>query len=290
MRFQFAMHSTNQLPRLVAARVAKNRFIKMQRLTPLVAVGNSIKAPSKVCNQDHFLIDKSCRFAIIADGMGGHRGGEVASRVAIDSLSSYLNEMYESSASNDILLQEGFKKAHEAVLASKSMDLALDAMGTTLLALLLRCTTHSEDCTFANVGDSRLYLAHGETLSLETVDDTIVQKAVNEGKLAPSQVSKHPLRHVLTQCIGQNEGEPRATMRHLRIDEGDVIILCTDGLHECLDMASINEVIKSSRRDETHVGSISGKILKSLLSIAPTDDATAVVGEFKTTQTTLRER
>lgn len=269
--------------------MSHNGNTKMPPLTALAAVGDTIKAPSRECNQDSFLIDDSFRFVIVADGMGGRRGGEIASRIAIESLSKHLSETYDSEISNSCMLEEGFKKAHEAVLAFKKTDCSLDAMGTTLLALLVRPMYQPEHYTLANIGDSRLYLADEQDISLETVDDTLVQKAVNDGRLTLSQADHHPYRHVLTQCIGQNDKNPIPAIKNLKINEGDIILLCTDGLHQCRDQASIHDVIKKCRYSESVQYSIATVVARELLSIRPTDDATVIVIEIPKTQPTLRE-
>jgi PPM family protein phosphatase len=166
------------------------------------------------------------RLAIVADGMGGHIGGQVASGLAVDTIrSSYLND---SSPDPHEALVTAFRSAHAAIHQYVREHPELKSMGTTCTAAVVR----DFRLYYGHIGDSRLYVMHNGAISQVTRDHSMVNRLVEEGKLTPEEAAVHPDRNVLTAALGM-EKEPEADFSEepLELWAGDSILICSDGLH-----------------------------------------------------------
>ncbi|HEY9664885.1 MAG TPA: protein phosphatase 2C domain-containing protein, partial [Allocoleopsis sp.] len=145
-------------------------------------------------NQDDYYIDPSGRFFIVADGMGGHAGGQEASRIATQSIQLYLNQYWDSPEASKTLLERAFLKANQAILQDQNKHPERSDMGTTAVAVVFR-----EDQSWcAHIGDSRLYRLRGAKLNQITEDHTWVARAMRLGDITPDQARIHPWRHILS--------------------------------------------------------------------------------------------
>ena len=189
-------------------------------------------------NEDAYLIREPL-FAV-ADGMGGHRGGDVASALALEVIhggnDSGPDEMAERFAS----LVEEIKQANRRVLERGESDAQLRGMGTTLTAVL----AESERAHVAHVGDSRAYLFRDGTLQQLTEDHTLVQRMVREGRLRPEEAESHPQRSIVTRALGVDD-DLEVDQLSLDLHPGDRLLLCTDGLTTMLSKDQIQEILKS---------------------------------------------
>lgn len=166
--------------------------------------------------------------AIVADGMGGHSGGGVASGLAA---TTFASAMRHAAAGGDVVLQlaEAIAAANTAVHQRAAEQLALTGMGTTFSALLVRGGV----CHAVQIGDSRLYLLRDGVLRQLSTDHTMVNELVANGLLTPAQAVQHPDRNVLTRALGTN-AEVAADVWAPTVDlqVGDQLMLCSDGLHD----------------------------------------------------------
>jgi PPM family protein phosphatase len=165
------------------------------------------------------------RLAIVADGMGGYEGGQEASRIAVEAI----EEVYSNRNAGDprSWLLEGFQAAHHRIqeYADKYPD--LHGMGTTCTAMALL----EHQLYFAHVGDSRLYLVRGSSISRLTHDHSYVSRLVENGVLRAEEAESHPQRHILTAALGAGSSvTPDAPAQPMFLESGDVLVLCTDGL------------------------------------------------------------
>jgi len=166
------------------------------------------------------------RLAVVADGMGGHIGGKVASGLAVDEIkSTYLSETFEDPRE---ALVAAFRNAHAAIHQYVREHPELKSMGTTCTAAVVR----EFQLYYGHIGDSRLYLVHNGAISQVTRDHSMVNRLVEEGKLTPEQAASHPDRNVLTAALGMQQ-QPEADFSETPVDlwPGDSILICTDGLH-----------------------------------------------------------
>jgi serine/threonine protein phosphatase PrpC len=169
-------------------------------------------------NEDSFLIDDQRALFAVADGMGGHRGGEVASRTAIEAL--------RAAVANGFALHEAIGRANLAVLERAAGDTELSGMGTTLTAVV---ALGGHQILIGHVGDSRAYLLQDGSLHRATDDHSLVEEMVREGRLTPEQAESHPQRAIVTRALGVDE-ELAVDLYTLDVAERDRVVLCSDGL------------------------------------------------------------
>ncbi|QTA91849.1 PP2C family protein-serine/threonine phosphatase [Desulfonema magnum] len=192
-------------------------------------------------NEDHSFIkefsDNKCLLAV-ADGMGGHVGGEMASRLAIDVVKDDdLSVQDIESHLGDII-----RTGHSNILETVKKKPELRGMGTTLsIAYIKDGIVH-----WAHVGDTRLYLFHNEKLFLITKDHTIPGVLMEKKKITAEQARKHPMRHMLLRCVGCKDCEPETGS--FRVEPGDTVILCSDGLY---DEVSPDVMISILQKEQT---------------------------------------
>jgi serine/threonine protein phosphatase PrpC len=189
---------------------------------------------SRVRNEDAYLVNDPV-FAV-ADGMGGHRGGDVASTLALESLQS----AGAGSAEDFQQLVEQIKAANQRVLERGEADRDLRGMGTTLTAIL----ASDGRAHVAHVGDSRAYLLRHGNLQQLTEDHTLVQRMVREGRLTEEEAHTHPQRSIVTRALGVDENIPIDELT-LDLKEGDRILLCTDGLSSMIERDTIKAILQS---------------------------------------------
>jgi protein phosphatase len=185
------------------------------------------------------------RLAIVADGMGGHEGGQEASRIAVEAI----QETFADTAGDDpqALLSVGFQIAHERILEHAAGHPELHGMGTTATAIALL----GSQLFYAHVGDSRLYLVRGATISRLTHDHSYVGRLVENGVISAEEAETHPQRHILTAALGAGaELLPETPQHAIDLQKGDVLVLCTDGLWSLLAESEIQSIVASNEPPE----------------------------------------
>jgi serine/threonine protein phosphatase PrpC len=167
------------------------------------------------------------RLVIIADGMGGYEGGQLASRLAVETIRD--TYMAAPPADPAATLLESFHIAHRKIRQFASEHAEVEQMGTTCTAAVLI----GSQLYFVNIGDSRLYLLRGTELRQLTQDDSYVNRMIREGMLSREEAEHHPNRNVLTAALGSKteEADPKASQAPEELTPGDTLLLCTDGLH-----------------------------------------------------------
>jgi len=187
---------------------------------------------------DQSELDRKGVLAIVADGMGGHQAGEVASQLAMDviSRSYYRDEMSDPVAA----LKCAFEDANCAIYNASQSDERLSGMGTTATALVLKGGV----AYFGHVGDSRLYRISTRGLSQLTEDHTLVAKMVKMGLIAPEEARLHPDRNILTRSLGTQEAIDVALCgAPCLVQPGDYFVLCSDGLYDLVDEDEIKTAV-----------------------------------------------
>lgn len=179
-------------------------------------------------NQDCLYIDPAGRFFIVADGMGGHAGGEEASRIATQEIRSYLEQNWQSPESASQLLEQALSTANQAIITDQQNHPERADMGTTAVVVVIR---PGESPVCGHVGDSRLYRLRESQLQQITEDHTWIAKALKIGDITPDEARVHPYRHVLSNCLGR-EDLKQISVQPLDLKQGDRLLLCSDGLTE----------------------------------------------------------
>jgi protein phosphatase len=187
---------------------------------------------------DDGVFERLGRLAVVADGMGGHEGGQIASRIAVD----VVEKTYAGSSEPDVQkrLLEAFHQAHGRIQQRAQQSPVLQGMGTTCTAFALV----RGELYYAHVGDSHLYLLHDSRLRLLTHDHSLVARLIENGVIRAEEAEKHPQKHVLTAALGVAEViEPDFPAQPVPVQRSDVLLLCTDGLWGQASDAEILEVL-----------------------------------------------
>ncbi len=234
--------------------------------------GKTDKGKVRKDNQDNFgffeVADTVC--LIVCDGMGGAKGGSVASDITVKRVSAVLKEKIKNEVTEqDIIraLNSAVETANDEVFVLAKNDESLHGMGTTLVAAVIR----GNRLFYTHVGDSRLYAVTETEIKRITKDHSFVQEMVEIGKLTAKEAEKHPNKNIITRAIGVNltvENEVKAENL-----DGRRLLLCSDGLSNMLDDETIFEIIKKHKITEKCVDVLIDKANKK----GGTDNITAVI-------------
>jgi protein phosphatase len=208
---------------------------------------------------------------VVADGMGGHKGGKQASEMAVATIEE---RCASASAVADLeagisQLVEAIHDANGRIVERGSRDDDLSRMGTTLVALLLDGLGKG---AVAHVGDSRAYRLRGDELELLTVDHTVVADLLRQNEISEAEASAHPYRHVLTRALGAAH-EVTADVQHLELLPGDLYVLCSDGVSGMLSEEEI-KVILTAHRDDPEA--VCRELIAAANRAGGKDNATAI--------------
>lgn len=186
-------------------------------------------------NEDAVLVDDRLALYAVADGMGGHRGGEVASATAIEAL--------RAAVAAGRSIDDAIVVANGAVLDKAEGDPALAGMGTTLTAVL---APGGSSVLLGHVGDSRAYLLRDGVLSRLTEDHSLVEELVREGRLTPEQAEIHPQRSIITRALGV-EPDLEVDLAAVPVRAGDRLVLCSDGLTTMVRERDVAGVVRAEQ-------------------------------------------
>lgn len=191
-------------------------------------------------NEDALLVREPSLFAV-ADGMGGYAAGEIASRSTIKAFEAATHSLRHVQEEQNIrkVMLEAFDKANTHVYKMAVSNESYSGMGTTMTALYLPGDGHGYCC---HVGDSRLYLFRNDKLEQLTHDHTLVADLKEQGKITDEEAFVHPQRNILLQALGVEE-TVKADFFSFRLQEGDRLLLCSDGLSDMLRAAEISRII-----------------------------------------------
>jgi serine/threonine protein phosphatase PrpC len=184
----------------------------------------------------------------VADGMGGHAAGEVASRIAIEVLQSLAPTLVSTDLDEDSvedLLMHSLHSIDLEILAVTDEEIEKRGMGTTLTALLIRDTYIS----LLHIGDSRCYRLRGNTLEQLSNDHTVIQELLDQGAISMAEAAEHPQRSMLTQAL-RGDGDVTPVLRMYEVKKGDRYLLCSDGLSGVLTEKEIKIGLKKTDKDE----------------------------------------
>ena len=201
-------------------------------------------------NEDYvgiFTNQAQVKFAVVADGLGGYQGGDVASEMAV----SHLGHFFE--ATNFILpeigakwLEDEVKKENQLILKRASQFQDLNGMGTTLVCALF----FADQAVLANIGDSRGYLLRAGKIFQLTEDHSLVNELVKRGEISSEQARHHPQKNIITRTLGIS-AEVVLDKHLVKLKANDQLLLCTDGLTNMLDDSQIKEVLQQPISLET---------------------------------------
>ncbi|MEZ5171507.1 MAG: Stp1/IreP family PP2C-type Ser/Thr phosphatase [Acidimicrobiia bacterium] len=212
-------------------------------------------------NEDAFVVDDRLRLFAVADGMGGHRAGEVASATAVEAL--------RASVAAGSPVDDAIRAANAAVLEKSDADTDLAGMGTTMTAVV---SPGDGDAVIGHVGDSRAYLLHEGELSQLTDDHSLVEELVREGRLTSEQAEVHPQRSIITRALGI-ESDVDVDRYTVPAVVGDRVLLCSDGLTTMVRADDIASIL----RREPHPGHAAEQLVDAANEAGGEDNITVVV-------------
>jgi PPM family protein phosphatase len=190
----------------------------------------------------------SSQLIAVADGMGGHAAGEVASRIAVEVLQSLLPALISMDVDDDSvedLLMHSLHSIDSEISLVTDEEIEKRGMGTTLTALLIR----DKYISLLHVGDSRCYRLRGNTLEQLSNDHTVIQELLDQGAITQAEALEHPQRSMLTQAL-RGDGDVTPVLQMYEVKEGDRFLLCSDGLSGVLTEKEIKIGLKKSDKDE----------------------------------------
>ena len=207
-------------------------------------------------NEDAHSVDAGHKLYVVADGMGGHAAGEVASRIAVDSIGEFVvltagNEeitwpfgLDETISYDGNRLKTAIRHANRKVLEATRENAELEGMATTVAAVLV----DGDIVNIAHVGDSRVYKWSDGEMTLLTSDHSWVNEQIQTGVISPEQARSHPLRNVVTRALG-GRADLLVDIQALPVKSGEVLLLCSDGLTTMLPDEDIVAVLERSAGD-----------------------------------------
>jgi PPM family protein phosphatase len=190
----------------------------------------------------------SAQLIAVADGMGGHAAGEVASRIAVEVLQALAPTLVSTDLDEDSvedLLMHSLHSVDSEISAVTDEEIEKRGMGTTLTALLIR----GKYISLLHVGDSRCYRLRGNTLEQLSNDHTVIQELLDQGAISAAEAAEHPQRSMLTQAL-RGDGDVTPVLQMYEVKKGDRYLLCSDGLSGVLTEKEIKIGLKKTDKDE----------------------------------------
>jgi len=252
----------------------------------LTDIGNVRKV-----NQDAFAVRDDLQLWVLADGMGGHAGGEVASRIAIETITGYVATHAPIPFSGDEHHQryeqhliQALEFANQAIREEAQNNIANQGMGTTVVAVRIVHNPSGDQAIVAHAGDSRVYLFRENQLRLWTRDHTLMEERLALKLITPEQVRTHPLRHVLTKGLGI-EPEVLPTVTTYPLFPHDTLLLCSDGLTKMLTDEEIQASLLKFRIPSQHLcetfiknaNRLGGEDNTTVIAVGQEDDRTVKI-------------
>lgn len=199
----------------------------------------------RTVNEDSAAVEGSAdglTIAVLADGMGGHQAGDIASRTTIEIMMEELRRLRAEMdpAEWEAAVVAAVERANAEIYGRSAQYPEYAGMGTTVVAAIADCRR----LTIAHIGDSRAYMLRGEQLTQLTDDHSLVNELVKSGEISAEEASVHPRRNVLTRALGTEE-RALADIRHMEWQTGDTVLLCTDGLTNLLAAPEIIHTLQS---------------------------------------------
>ncbi len=241
-----------------------------------VGIGRSDIGLVRTVNQDAFVTIDHLGLWAVADGMGGHLGGDIAAQTAIALLGSradlMANPLQHGQTPPKEFLMDLIVHAQEAIHGRAKLEPKLKGMGTTLVALLV-LPVPSLTAHVAHVGDSRAYRFHSGTLTPLTRDHTLIEKYLERGLLTPAAARTHPERHVLTRALGL-PAAVKPDIGAFPLEPTDLLLLCSDGLTKMLEDQDIEDTLAKAKGDPIRA---CDRLIADALARGGEDNVTVVV-------------
>jgi protein phosphatase len=200
-------------------------------------------------NEDSCKLLKDERFFVLADGMGGHQAGEVASKVTVEQLCTLFQERFDSSHTDlayaEHFIKEIIQEVNAMIYRLGRENSQLKGMGTTLCCILF----HLQGLIYGHVGDSRIYRIRQGRLEQLTKDHSLLRELIDLGQLSEQQAGDFLYKNIITKAIG-TELSVEPTVAHCSLEPGDMILMCTDGLSDLVSFKEIQEILNENTEEK----------------------------------------
>lgn len=227
----------------------------------ILSEGYSLQGVSHDTNQDSFYLGKEESLFAVADGMGGHRAGDTASKIAIETIMEFKNIQSESALADIVQL------INSKIYAKSQQSPDYKGMGTTLVL----CHIQGKQAVIYHIGDSRAYLIRDGEASCITKDHSLVQEMVDRGEISESESKTHPMKNVITRAVGVQETTV-PTEDIIQIQKDDCILLCSDGVSNVLADEQIAQICTDFESKEAVM-----RLCERAKELGSKDDITAVL-------------
>ena len=225
---------------------------------------------SRDINEDsYYAPEEGARFCCVADGMGGHQAGEVASSLAVEIFAKQMGDVIVPIHER---LRRAVSAANHAIYEKAAENPEMNGMGTTITALAL----DGDEAHIAHVGDSRAYLLRNKALMRVTTDHTLVEEMVLKGLISVSEARVHPNRNIITRALGTAD-KIEIDMLRMHVRVGDMFLLCSDGLSGCVPEVEIAEILNSRMRREAKIAALVDRALDA----GGSDNITAILATIE---------
>ncbi len=221
-------------------------------------------------NQDMGGVRPDLGLFVVADGMGGHQGGEIASQLCVETLIQTVER--NPTDPDRTLLEKAIQDSNEAILKRSHEDSRLHGMGTTATVLLIR----GETATLLQVGDSRGYYWNSDGIWQLTKDHSLVQEKLRAGLITREQVKSDEMKNVITRSVGYEPGL-KADCFTFPVARGDGFLLCSDGVSGPVDDALMFEILEETRSNGLSLGEAAKRLIHTANSKSGDDNATVVL-------------
>jgi len=245
----------------------------------VVAAGQTEVGCVRKHNEDNLLVEPELGLFVVADGLGGHAAGEVASQIVVEKIDQFINHTLERDRTWPVeydvalpydgnRLKAALLLADQGILNDIRSNPERESMGSTVVA----CLVKDDKVTLVHVGDSRAYLLNASGIRQVTRDHSWVADQVANGILTPEEARRHPFRNVITQALG-NGGDLDVAVQELQVQELDRILLCSDGLSGMIQDQEIWEIVQAA----PDVAEATRRLIEKAMNNGGEDNITVVI-------------
>ncbi len=213
----------------------------------MISAAYSDIGKKRIANEDSYFVSEFTQntgYIIVADGMGGHKGGATASKMTVDCIKDYFSKHFNLENEREIrkILKESIENANKIVYDAARKDEALLGMGTTVVL----CLVEDNNLYIANVGDSRLYHISKDKINQVTKDHSVVQELIDRGEISENEAESHPNKNLITRAVGSSV-DIEIDFYKFKANKDDIIVICTDGLSNMIKKDEIKKIVTDEK-------------------------------------------
>lgn len=217
--------------------------------------------------------------AVVADGMGGHQAGDIASRLAVETVVHELSVLPDEMVRSDrrLAVKQAILRANDTIFQLASQDEKYNQMGTTIVVALLA----DQEAVIGHIGDSRAYIANESGLHQVTEDHSLVYELLKSGQITAEEAARHPRRNVLTRALGTDKAV-EVDMNEIAMEQGDVMLLCTDGLTNMISPHAIWSIITDPSQS---IDTIADRLVSEAIDAGGDDNISVILVQMPDSNT-----